>query len=109
MCVESFLVVVFVDLVDLAGHLENIRPEILGIPGLHVGQLYAGAVDSLEEKVDSVDFTIQLTKRLVGGLIDFYKRYITDTDCDKGLTYHNEYVEQYKKLDAILNILNDIR
>ena len=64
---------------------------------------------SLEEKVGSVDFTIQLTKRLVGGLIDFYKRYITDTDCDKGLSYHNEYVEQYKKLDAILNILNDIR
>jgi hypothetical protein len=64
---------------------------------------------SLDEKSGSVDFTLQLIKRLVGGLIDFYKRYITDTDCDKGLAYHNEYVEQYKKLDAILNILNDIR
>ena len=64
---------------------------------------------SLDEKSGSVDFTLQLIRKLLSGLIDYYKRYIADTDCDKGLTYHNEYVEQYKKLDAILNILNDIR
>jgi hypothetical protein len=62
---------------------------------------------SLDEKSGSVDFTLQLIKRLVSGLIDYYKRYIASMNDDD--EYYDRYEEQYAKLGAILNILDDIR
>jgi len=58
---------------------------------------------SLDEKVGSVDFTLQLIKRLVNGLVKYYE-FVTSNGGDD-----EQYVKEYKKLVEIELILKSIR
>jgi len=61
---------------------------------------------SLEEKVGSVDFTLQLIKRLVSGLVNYYEFAIFSS----GVKIPDEkYKEKYEGLKEIQTKLESIR
>jgi hypothetical protein len=61
---------------------------------------------SLDEKSGSVDFTLQLIKRLVGGLVNYYEFAIFSS----GVKIPDEkYKEEYEGLKVIQSKLESIR